>query len=646
MTLTERLAEYVRACFTGVWIESHEHQDALVAIAGLCRQQDWQLATWDIEQGLWSPNAEMESGGTDPLAAIRSVNSLATAEGTAILVLQNFHRFTQSAEIVQALVQQIMTGKQNRTFVVVLSPIVAIPTELEKLFVVLEHELPDREQLAEIAEGVATEDGEFPSDSELATVLDAASGLSRFEAEGAYSLSLVRHGRLTPDAIWELKTQTLTKSGLLTLHRGGDDFSSLGGLSALKAFSKRALQQPARCSSRVRPRGVLLLSPPGCGKSQFCKGLGKEVGRPVLILDVGSLMGSLVGQSEERTRKALQIVDVMAPCVLMIDEIEKAFAGVESSGQTDSGVSARMFGTFLSWLNDHESNVFVVCTANDVSRLPPEFGWSERFDGIFFLDLPQREEKDAIWRQYIRLFQLNGNQSLPKDENWTGAEIRSYCRLASLLDLPLVQAAGNVVPVAVTAAESVQQLRTWAGGRCLDADRGGIDRPALSPIRTIRRVSSSDATIEFPHTRCQGEKSDGIAKIDNGKSEEGRRGRNQGETARGQVRPARLHRRLPCAGIQEGQILHPRLSEKVHLETGKSMSVHRVRAAGNADPNDVRRRDGGRWSTRNRGRSPTYSDAGIVPGQHSHFERPAASSGSQWLPVQRSAASPPTKARQ
>ena len=488
MSLTERLAEYVRACFTGLWIESHEHQDALLAIAQLCRQEDWRLAVWDIEQGLRVPGAEVEAGGADPLAAIRAVNSLVTPDGTALLVLQNFHRFTQSAEIVQALAQQIVTGKQNRTFIIVLSPIVAIPIELEKLFVVLQHDLPDREQLDEIARGIATEDGELPADAGLQIVLDAASGLSRFEAEGAFSLSLVRHGHITPDAVWELKTQTLKKSGLLTLHRGGEDFGSLGGLSALKAFTKRALLQPTRNKSQLRPRGVLMLSPPGCGKSQFCKSLGKEVGRPVLILDVGSLLGSLVGQSEERTRQALQIVDAMAPCVLMIDEIEKAFAGVGNSGQTDSGVSARMFGAFLSWLNDHESDVFVVATSNDVTKLPPEFGRSERFDGIFFLDLPGREQKNIIWQQYTALFELDHDQSRPSDTNWTGAEIRSCCRLAGLLDLPLVQAAQNVVPVAVTAAESVERLRNWASDRCLDADNGGIYRFGDESQKARRKI--------------------------------------------------------------------------------------------------------------------------------------------------------------
>ncbi len=300
MTLAERLSEYVRACFTGIWIESHEHSDALVEIAQLCRNEDWRLLSWDIDGGLQhgGPAENSDASAADPLAAIRMLANVATPDGTTILVLQNFHRFLQSAEIVQALARQILAGKQNRTFVVILSPVVNLPTELEKLFVCLEHELPHRDQLLEIAQGIATEAGELPQGNELDNVLDAAAGLTRYEAENAFSLSLVRSGRVTPDAIWDIKTQTLKKSGLLTLYRGGEDFSTLGGLSALKSFCKRSLLQPSRNNHRKRARGVLLLSPPGCGKSQFAKALGKETGRPVLMLDVGSLMGSLVGQSE------------------------------------------------------------------------------------------------------------------------------------------------------------------------------------------------------------------------------------------------------------------------------------------------------------------------------------------------------------
>lgn len=493
MKLSTRLTEYVRACFTGIWIESHEHQDALSEIAQLCRDQQWQLATWDIESGLSTPGqTEQDASGNDPLSAIRSINGLATADGTAILVLQNFHRFLQSAEVVQALCRQIMSGKQNRTIVVVLSPVVQIPTELEKMFVVMEHDLPSRQELDQIARGIATEEGELPDDAELQTVIDSAAGLTRMEAENAFSLSLVRQERITADAVWELKVQTLKKSGLLSLYCGGEDFSSLGGLSALKAFCKRAMLHPQRSNPLKRPRGVLLLSPPGCGKSQFCKALGREVGRPVLNLDVGSLMGSLVGQSEERTRQALKIIDAMAPCVAMIDEVEKAFAGMNGSG--DSGVTSRMFGTFLSWLNDHESDVFVVCTANDVSKLPPEFSRSERFDGVFFLDLPSREEKDAIWAIYRELYEIDVQQDVPDDSNWTGAEIKACCRLAALLDLPLSQAAQNVVPVAVTAEESVGKLRTWASGRCLSASRSGIYQQSSGVRKSRRRVNREPST--------------------------------------------------------------------------------------------------------------------------------------------------------
>lgn len=477
MTLSERLSEYIAACFTGIWVQSHEHADALTELAEMCRRENWQLATWDIDSGLnlRGSSAEDDStGGNDPLAAIRAVNTLATADGTAILVLQNFHRFLQSAETVQALIRQIMAGRRNRTFVVILSPVVQIPTELEKLFVVLEHDLPSREQLAEIARGIATEDEELPEGSELETVLDAASGLTRLEAENAFSLSLVRHSRITPPAVWELKSQMLKKSGLLTLHRGSESFDQLGGLDSLKAFCLRAMRQQGDRDPLKQPRGIMLLSPPGCGKSQFAKALGNETNRPTLTLDVGALMGSLVGQTEERTRQALNIADAMAPCILFCDEIEKALSGVGSSGQTDSGVSARLFGSLLTWLNDHTSDVFFVATCNDISKLPPEFARAERFDGIFFVDLPPVEQRQAIWDIYLSMFELDRGQVRPKDDNWTGAEIKACCRLAALLGVPLTAAANNVVPVAVTAAESVENLRRWASGRCLSADATGL----------------------------------------------------------------------------------------------------------------------------------------------------------------------------
>ncbi len=182
----------------------------------------------------------------------------------------------------------------------------------------------------------------------------------------------------------------------------------------------------------------------------------------------------------------------MSPAILFVDELEKALAGV--GGQGDSGVSTRLFGTLLSWMADHESDVFVVATANDISRLPPELTRAERLDGIFFLDLPGSEERQAIWEMYLARFGLPLQQPRPADEGWTGAEVRSCCRLAALLGVSLVEAARNVVPVSRTASEAVERLRDWATGRCLAADRPGIfSRPANPKnARSVRRDPSNN----------------------------------------------------------------------------------------------------------------------------------------------------------
>jgi SpoVK/Ycf46/Vps4 family AAA+-type ATPase len=259
----------------------------------------------------------------------------------------------------------------------------------------------------------------------------------------------------------------------LHLHRGGERFADLGGLSALKDFCLRAMRRQGDPDPLRRPKGVLLLSPAGCGKSSFFKCLGNETGRPTVILDVGALYGGLVGQTEANVRRALATIDAMQPAVVAVDELEKALAGVGGS-QGDGGVSARLFGTLLTWLNDRDSDVFVVCTCNDISKLPPEFSRAERFDGLFFIDLPTAEERQSIWDICLRTFSLDPSRPRPNDEGWTGAEIRSCCRLAALLDVPLLEAAKNVVPVSRTAAESVERLRRWASGRCLSADKPGL----------------------------------------------------------------------------------------------------------------------------------------------------------------------------
>ena len=476
--LSTRLRELISACFTALWVQTNEPTEATRELTALCRTEGWRLGNWDCDRGMTFPLEPIQMPGVtdtqDPLAIIRALPSVANGSGTTLAVFENLHRFLGATELVQALARQIHTGKNSRCAVIILAPVVQIPAELEKLFTVVDHELPGHPQLEEIARGVATQDGELPEGDELARVIEAAAGLTASEAENAYSLALVRHGKLEPETLWELKSQQLKKSGLVSLHRGTESFQQLGGLENLKAFCLRAMRRQSDAKAGNRPRGVLLLSPPGCGKSQFAKALGNETGRPTVILDIGNLLGSLVGQSEGNVRAALKLADAMAPCVLFCDEIEKGLAGATSSGQTDSGVTARVFGSLLTWLNDHESDVFFVGTCNDASKLPPEFARAERFDGVFFVDLPGRDQKDGIWDIYTQHYGLDAKQARPDDTNWTGAEIKSCCRLASLLDVPLVQAAQNVVPVAVTAGDKIEGLRQWASGRCLSADRAGV----------------------------------------------------------------------------------------------------------------------------------------------------------------------------
>ena len=494
MSLAVQVNDYVNACFTGLWVQTSEPDEAEREILQHARDHQWRVAVWDVARGVRISGVEgsaTDAGSGDPLAALRSVAAMADPNGTSLLLLHNFHKFLSSPEVIQTMFAQLIAGKQQRTFIVVIAPVVQIPLELEKVFVVIEHALPVREQLLAIARELTSEQpSDLPTGEDLDRVLDAAAGLTRYEAEGAFALSLARHDAIRPQTVWELKAQTLRKSNVLTLHSGTERFGDLGGLSNLKDFCSRALQP----GKSARAKGVLLLGVPGTGKSAFARALGNETGRPTLTLDVGALMGSLVGQTEQNIRQALRIADAMAPCVLFCDELEKALSGVGGNG--DSGVSTRLFGTLLTWLAEHESDVFFVGTANDISRLPPEFTRAERLDAVFFLDFPGVQEKRAIWSFYGEHFGLDPRQPRPVDADFTGAEIRACCRLAALLGVTLVEAAQNVVPVAKTASEAVDRLRSWADGRCLAADQPGFyrrgDVSASKSPRSVKRNPSNN----------------------------------------------------------------------------------------------------------------------------------------------------------
>jgi len=472
--MSAQVKQLVNAGFAGIWVSTVEPQEFILDLRALVQDKEWSLSVWDVDRG-------MEHGGSvqemDPLGAIHFAMSLSPAEGSsALVVLQNMHRFLENPVISQAIENAIYEGKRIGVAVIVTAPTPTIPQDLSRLFALIEDELPGREKLLSIAR-------EIHQQEDYEDAVAAANGLTGLQAENAFALSVVQKKMIDPDVVWAVKSQEMVKDGLLTVHRNEGTFASLGGLDCLKEFCLKALKPRP---GKPKARGVMLLSPPGCGKTQFAKSLGAETHRPTIVFDPGSMMGSLVGETEGKVRRAIKMIDAMSPCVVLIDEVEKALSGVQSSGQTDSGVTARMFGTLLTWLNDRESDSFVVATCNDSSKLPPEFSRAERFDGIFFVDLPQRDQKDQIWSIYMQQYEI-AEQEIPKDDDWTGAEIKACCRLAAMLDETLKEASQRIVPVAVTANEKINSLREWASCRCLSADQAGMfNRSSSNRRRSVK----------------------------------------------------------------------------------------------------------------------------------------------------------------
>lgn len=523
MKLSDKIRDYITAAFTGLWVQTLEPADALREISDYCTELEYRLAIWDCDRGLVRP-LELEQGddpenpnppkytAMDPFKALgqlpRMVTGSADIDEAGILVMQNLHMFLEGSsegkkKLVQALQNTLFDGRQLRTFVIVLAPTVDIPVELEDWFTVVEHDLPDRDELKKIMEGVTEKDERPKTKADLETVLDAAAGFTRTKAEEAFGLCIARTGRLSDhkkrkidhQIIIDLKADALRKFGMLEMLRDPSaKFETLGGLAGVKDFCLRALKK--RTDKKLNARGICALGVSGAGKSQFCKALGNATDRPVLAMSMGAVKSKYVGESSAHMRRALQIADHMAPCILYLDEIEKMLASLTSEG---SPVGGDMLQGFLTWLNDHTSDVFTVCTANNIqsiSRTHPEFFRDERWDGVFFFELPNEDAKKEIWKIYMEYYGLEAKKT-PPDNLWTGAEIKSCCRKAAMLDITLAEAANLIVPVATTAAEGIDATRTWANGRVLSADHVGeiysIDREAPKPSGNKRRAVSKPA---------------------------------------------------------------------------------------------------------------------------------------------------------
>ncbi len=376
-----------------------------------------------------------------------------------------------------------------------------IPDDLQKDILIKYFDLPAKEEIKEVLNALVKQNSHNKklqldtSEETLDSLCEAASGLTLHEAENAFALSIVQDGVLDINditTIAEEKKQIIQRNGLMEFSMPRLKMEDIGGLENLKRWLlKRSGSWSKRAVDFNLPslKGVLITGLPGCGKSLTAKTISSLWNIPLLRLDMGALYNGLVGSSERNMRNVIQTAEAMAPCVLWVDEIEKAFSGVGSSG--DSGVSTRMFGTFLTWMQEKEKFVFVAATANNIDTLPPELMRKGRFDEIFFVDLPTRAERDIIFRIHLKKRinkpEIIGNlqmddtfvkELVERTEGFTGAEIEQVV-IAALFEAfsenrtitleDFIFAIEGTVPLVITQAEQINRIRNWANLRAVSA---------------------------------------------------------------------------------------------------------------------------------------------------------------------------------
>jgi len=480
--MTNILTNYLRAGNPGLYIVSPEEQRVEAELKTVAQHLSYALYYWSVVEGLVNLANGNASQAHEPLEALQTAGELPEK---SILLLKDFHLFLEDANpvLIRQLKDTLQSGKSKSRHLVVVGCRLCLPPELEREIIVVEFPMPGKPQLAAALEGIL-ESASLPAmePESRETVLDAASGMTTIEAENAFALSVVEAKMVVPQVVAREKAKAVKKNGLLELVETPESLDSVGGMDVLKgwvlkrkdAFSQRALEY-----GLPTPKGLLILGVAGTGKSLTAKAIARVFGVPLLKLDAGRLFGSLVGQSESNFRAVIQTAEAIAPCVLWIDEIEKGFSGSRSSGATDGGTSARVFGSFLSWMQEKKAPVFVTATANDVSQLPPEMLRKGRWDELFFVDLPNQIEREAIWGIQIQKYGRKPDdfdlvQLGRMTDGLTGSEIENvfvealfggFERGVEPNDLSIAQALNDFVPLSKLMAEQMSALRSWAKGR-------------------------------------------------------------------------------------------------------------------------------------------------------------------------------------
>lgn len=454
---------YVASSYPLIWVDTIEYERT---IQDLCSKSSVTLKSkcfiWDIVQGIKdvSNNRYISCEEITPMQPIEFICTL--KERHNIIFCKDYHLFlekpAQSVELWRYLLNNIDKMKEQNNIFVIVSPYSSMCSEISRYFTYVNFPLPTKEELRNVLIGFINKK-DF-TENKISEIINNGIGLTEFEFENALAFSIAKYGEVNPMIIYEQKKQLIKQSTLLEICNHQYGFDSIAGLNILKGFTKRMI-------SSSKGRGVFLLGVPGTGKSYFAKCLGKETGRLTISLNFGQLMGSLVGETERKTRATLQLIDNMAPCILYIDELEKGLSGMNNSN-SDGGVSVRQGGQFLTWLNDHESDVFVVATANDATKLPSELLRAERWDCIFFIDIPTLAESSKLLELYAKEYNLTVDYDIDV-RNYTGAEIKTLCRLASCLNISIEKAKKYVTPIYKINKEKIDELRKWSKNRTINA---------------------------------------------------------------------------------------------------------------------------------------------------------------------------------
>ncbi|MCC0178115.1 AAA family ATPase [Waterburya agarophytonicola K14] len=501
--MKEELNILVQAQYPLIYLITPEEERAEQAIEKIAKDnaEYKRVFVWTVTRGMveyGQPRQSTQHNTVSPEAAIEWTTR--QKEG-GIYIFKDLHPFIEGPVITRWLRDAIASFKGSDKVIILMSPVQTLPIELEKEVVVLDYPLPNLAELNQVLSSRLAIGKTKRLDTETREkLLKAALGLTKDEAEKVYRKAQVKAGRLTGEEVnivLSEKKQLIRRNGILEYIEEDETIDSVGGLEELKRWltqRSNAFTERAREYGLPQPKGMLILGVPGCGKSLIAKTTSRLWGLPLLRLDMGRVYdGSTVGRSEANLRNALKTAESISPVILFIDELDKAFAGGGGSGDSDGGTSGRIFGSFLTWMQEKKSPVFVMATANRVERLPGEFLRKGRFDEIFFVDLPNSAERQDIFgihlgkrRSEISRFDLE--QLTKVSDGFSGAEIEqaiiaamydAFAQDREFTQLDIIAAIKATLPLSRTMTEQVTALRDWAGQRA---------RPASASVAEYQRL--------------------------------------------------------------------------------------------------------------------------------------------------------------